>query len=129
MYVAETLNKIRRFTKNYLPKLIVVAHPITMRSDKGIGDNEVPTAYRIAGGSNWFNKADNIITVHRPNPKDFRDTSVDIHVQKIKFQKLVDVPTGSPVRLSYDRPSNRFLMEDGYPLEDNVNISDNLLPY
>mgnify|MGYP003109708253 CR=1 FL=1 len=129
LYVAETLNKIRRFTKNYHLKFIVVAHPITMRSDKGIGDNEVPTAYRIAGGSNWFNKADNIITVHRPNPKDFRDTSVDIHVQKIKFQKLVGVPTGSPVRLSYDRPSNRFLMEDGYPLEDNVNISDNLLPY
>ena len=129
LYVAETLNKIRRFTKNYHLKFIVVAHPITMRSDKGIGDNEVPTAYRIAGGSNWFNKADNIITVHRPNPKDFRDTSVDILVQKIKFQKLVGVPTGSPVRLSYDRPSNRFLMEDGYPLEDNVNISDNLLPY
>ena len=130
LHVANTLNKIRRFTKNYHLKFMVVAHPITMRSDKGTGDNEVPTAYRIAGGSNWFNKADNIITVHRPNPKDFRDTTVDIHVQKIKFQKLVGVPTGSPVKLSYDRPSNRFIIFGGeYPLDDLVNISDNLLPY
>ena len=130
LYVAETLNKIRRFTKNYHLKFIVVAHPITMRSDKGIGDNEVPTAYRIAGGSNWFNKADNIITVHRPNPKDFRNTDADIHVQKIKFQKLVGVPTGAPVKLKYDRPSNRFLNYDGtYPLRDLVNISDDLTPY
>jgi len=130
LYVAETLNTIRRFTKNYHLKFIVVAHPITMRSDKGGMDNEVPTAYRIAGGSNWYNKADNIITVHRPNPKDFRNTDVDIHVQKIKFQKLVGVPTGAPVKLKYDRPSNRFLNYDGtYPLRDLVNISDDLTPY
>ena len=130
LYVAETLNKIRKFTKNYHLKFIVIAHPITMRSDKGTGDNEVPTAYRISGGSNWYNKADNIVTVHRPNPKDFRDTTVDIHVQKIKFQKLVGVPTGTPVKLSYHRPSNRFnIFGEDYPLEDLVNISDNLLPY
>jgi twinkle protein len=130
LYVAETLNKIRKFTKNYHLKFIVIAHPITMRSDKGTGDNEVPTAYRISGGSNWYNKADNIVTVHRPNPKDFRDTTVDIHVQKIKFQKLVGVPTGTPVKLNYHRPSNRFNIFGGdYPLEDLVNISDNLLPY
>jgi len=130
IYVADTLNKIRKFTKNYHLKFMVVAHPITMRSDKGSGDNEVPTAYRIAGGSNWFNKADNIITVHRPNPKDFSDTTVDIHVQKIKFQKLVGVPTGNPIKLRYDRLSNRFKTFTGdYPLEDLVNISENLLPY
>ena len=130
LHVAKTLNEIRRFTKNYHLKFIVVAHPITMRSDKGIGDNEVPTAYRIAGGSNWFNKADNIITVHRPNPKDFRDTTVDIHVQKIKFQKLVGVPTGTPVKLNYHRPSNRFKIFGGdYPLEYLINITDNLIPY
>ncbi len=130
LYVAETLNKIRKFTKNYHLKFIVIAHPITMRSDKGGMDNEVPTAYRIAGGSNWYNKADNIITIHRPNPKDFRDTDVDIHVQKIKFQKLVGVPTGAPVKLMYDRPSNRFLNHNNtYPLDSLVNISDDLTPY
>ena len=130
LHVANTLNKIRRFTKNYHLKFMVIAHPITMRSEKGTGDNEVPTAYRISGGSNWFNKADNILTIHRPNPKDFRDTTVDIHVQKIKFQKLVGIPTGTPVKLSYHRPSNRFKIFGGdYPLGDLINISDNLLPY
>ena len=44
--------------------------------------------------------------------------------------ELVGVPTGAPVKLKYDRPSNRFLNYDGtYPLRDLVNISDDLTPY
>jgi len=122
-YIADALNRIRRFTKSHDLKFIVVAHPITMRSaTAGSGDNEVPTAYRIAGGANWFNKADNIICVHRPNPKDFTDTTTNIHVQKIKFQKLVGVPTGEPVVLRYHRPSGRFTSFTGeYPIDKYVN--------
>jgi len=129
-YVADTLNQIRKFTKANDVKFIVIAHPITMRSDNGVKDNEVPTAYRISGGANWFNKADNIITVHRPNPKDFYDTTTNVHVQKIKFQKLVGVPTGAPVPLNYHRPSGRFLENNTYPLDDLVNkVDGERLPY
>ncbi|MBC8437052.1 toprim domain-containing protein [bacterium] len=132
-HVANTLNKIRRFTKANDVKFMVVAHPITMRSTDGRGnviDNEVPTAYRISGGANWFNKADNIITIHRPNPKDFHDTTSNIHVQKIKFQKLVGVPTGTPISLTYHRPSGRFLEGGEYPLDALVNkIDSERLPY
>ena len=132
-YIADALNSIRRFTKAHDLKFMVVAHPITMRSvSAGSGDNEVPTAYRIAGGANWFNKADNIICVHRPNPKDFHDTTTNIHVQKIKFQKLVGVPTGEPVVLRYHRPSGRFTSFTGqYPLSDKiVSIAEQVaLPY
>ena len=122
-YIADALNTVRRFTKQNDLKFIVVAHPITMRSvSAGSGDNEVPTAYRIAGGANWFNKADNIICVHRPNPKDFSDTTTNIHVQKIKFQKLVGVPTGEPVVLRYHRPSGRFTQFTGeYPIDSFIN--------
>ena len=121
-YIADALNTIRRFTKSHDLKFIVVAHPITMRgATAGSGDNDVPTAYRIAGGANWFNKADNIICVHRPNPKDFSDTTTNIHVQKIKFQKLVGVPTGEPVVLRYHRPSGRFTSFTGeYPIDEQI---------
>jgi len=129
-YVADTLNNVRKFTKAYDVKFMVVAHPITMRSDSGVKDNEVPTAYRISGGANWFNKADNIITIHRPNPKDFYDTTTNVHVQKIKFQKLVGVPTGAPVSLNYHRPSGRFLQNTSYPLDDLINkVDGERLPY
>ena len=132
-YIADALNSIRRFTKAHDLKFMVVAHPITMRSvNAGSGDNEVPTAYRIAGGANWFNKADNIICVHRPNPKDFQDTTTNIHVQKIKFQKLVGVPTGEPVVLRYHRPSGRFTSFTGqYPLSNEIKSPTEqvVLPY
>ena len=131
-HVANTLNKIRRFTKANDVKFMVVAHPITMRSAAGTNtmDNEVPTAYRISGGANWYNKADNIITVHRPNPKDPRDTISHIHVQKIKFQKLVGIPTGAPISFNYHRPSGRFYENGEYPLDDLVNkIDAERLPY
>lgn len=129
-YVADTLNQVRKFTKANDIKFIIIAHPITMRSEGGVKDNEVPTAYRISGGANWYNKADNIVTVHRPNPKDFFDTRTDIHVQKIKFQKLVGVPTGTPVTLNYHRPSGRFLENEKYPLENLVNkVDGERLPY
>lgn len=44
----------------------------------------VPTPYDISGSANWFNKADNAITIHRHRSED--DDYVGVHVHKIRFQ-------------------------------------------
>ena len=119
-YLAEILNRIRRFEQINDLKMIVVAHPRVIRK-KDDGTYEIPQAYDISGGANWINKADNILCIHRPNPMDFYDTNVDVYVQKIKFQKLTGVP--GTFSLSFDRKSSRYLQDGKYPLEELVNIN------
>lgn len=108
-YIGECLTTIRRFEQVNDLKFIVIAHPRKMdRDDSGV-HYKMPTAYDISGSQNWFNKADNVVCVHRVNPMDIYDTSVRFNVQKVKFQKLVGVPGEG--MLKYDRRSGRFLDE------------------
>ena len=44
----------------------------------------MPTAYDIAGGAMWRNKADNILCVFRP---DVKSGAVEVHIQKIRFRR------------------------------------------
>jgi twinkle protein len=64
----------------------------------------VPTPYDLAGSAHWFNKADNIITVHR-DVADVHSTEVEIHVQKVRFKHIGRVGL---VTLRYDRVTGRY---------------------
>ena len=66
----------------------------------------------------WGNRMDNCRTIYRNVADDTHKTTTEMHVQKIKFQKLVGQPTTeSPILMKY--VNNRFLI-DGYdPLEPN----------
>ena len=108
-YIGECLTTIRRFEQVNDLKFIVIAHPRKMDRDETGVHYKMPTAYDISGSQNWFNKADNVVCVHRVNPMDVYDTSVRFNVQKVKFQKLVGVPGEG--MLKYDRRSGRFLDE------------------
>lgn len=120
-YIGESLTKIRRFEQLHDLKFIIVAHPRKMDKDESGVHYKIPTAYDISGSSNWFNKADNVVAIHRMNPIDPFDTSVRFNVQKVKFQKLVGIP-GEQI-LKFDRRSNRYLdMANSCPL-DKVSIT------
>tara|TARA_R100001594_G_scaffold117046_1_gene152213 strand:- start:331 stop:2091 length:1761 start_codon:yes stop_codon:yes gene_type:complete len=105
-YIGECLTKIRRFEQVNDLKFIIIAHPRKMDRDER-GGYKQPTAYDISGSQNWFNKADNVICIHRNDSMDINDTSVKFTVQKVKFQKLVGVP--GEEQLKYDRRSGRYL--------------------
>tara|TARA_R100001224_G_scaffold41441_1_gene23856 strand:+ start:6928 stop:8697 length:1770 start_codon:yes stop_codon:yes gene_type:complete len=106
-YIGECLTKIRRFEQVNDLKFIVIAHPRKMDKDDTGLHYKMPTAYDISGSQNWFNKADNVVCIHRNNPQDTFDTSVRVNIQKVKFQKLVGIP-GEQL-LKFDRRSNRYL--------------------
>lgn len=82
--------------------LWIVAHPKVIQKDRD-GKRPVPTPYDISGGAHWFNKADNIITVHR-NAAEANDP-VQIHVQKIRFKHIGRV---GAAELRYDRVTGRY---------------------
>ena len=66
------------------------------------GGYKQPTAYDISGSQNWFNKADNAITIHRHRSLD--DDYVGVHVHKIRFQYKNGKPTtgSEPAKLNYN---------------------------
>jgi hypothetical protein len=91
------------------------------------GEYDVPDMYDIAGGAMWSNKVDNILVVNRPYYiSDPANTQVDIHVRKIKKQKLVGVP--GVCALDYSRKTNRYTEDSESPFEKNISVQGELIP-
>lgn len=80
-YVSESLSQIRRFARNYVTHMWIVAHPAKMTRNKK-GQYEVPHPYDISGSAHWFNKADNCLTVWR----DFKNDPdrLRLYIWKVK---------------------------------------------
>ena len=77
-------------------------------------------------GAMFGNRADNFLVFHR-NPQSEKWNVTEIHAQKIKFQKLVGVPTPelTPVCLFYSYSLRRFryLNENGTlidPIQETI---------
>ena len=82
-FVSESLGQIRRFARFFNVHVWIVAHPTKLKSEGK--KYPVPKLYDIAGSAAFYNKADNGITVHRPNRF---EPKVDIYVQKIRFKEV-----------------------------------------
>ncbi len=82
-YISQKLAKIRRFARVNGIHIFVIAHPRQLEKNKD-GDYPPPTAYDIAGGAMWRNKADNILCVHRP---DLSTSETLVQIQKIRFKR------------------------------------------
>lgn len=82
-YISRQLAKIRRFARVHNVHIFLVVHPTKLQKNKD-GDYDAPTAYDIAGGAMWRNKADNIICVYRP---DMDSSETEVYIQKIRFRR------------------------------------------
>jgi len=100
-YISKALSKIRRFARKYNLHIFIVAHPTKLRKDDN-GKYPVPTPYDISGSAHWYNKADNAISCWR----DIQSTTVDVHVQKVRFQKQVGTP--GMVSFNYNVITGRY---------------------
>jgi len=115
VFLSKFLRDRKRFAIEYDLHYLVSTHPKSMSRDKN-GRYPIPEFYDIAGGAMWANKMDNIIVIDRPNYVDNpSDTQVDIHVKKIKKQKLVGTPGVQTFHFS--RKTNRYSINDYNPLE------------
>lgn len=120
----QVLTDRKRFAVKYNTYDVISAHPKNMAKTKD-GNYEVPDIYDISGGAMWGNKMDNIVAVHRPNYiTDPADTLVEIHVKKIKKQKLVGIPGMSSFHFS--RKTNRYYQDEKNPLEGIIHTQTSL---
>jgi len=125
-YVSRFMGRVQQFIKKLDVMAWVVAHPTKLRKEdvifedgtKGV-DYPVPTAYDIAGSANFFNKADNIVTVHRDKDKNRNPNNhVQINVQKVRRKTTGKLGT---YWLGFDYNTGTYQVLPG----TEVNMSDN----
>lgn len=85
-YVALELTKVRRFARTYGVHVWVVTHPNKLEKGPD-GKYSVVTPYMLAGGANWRNKADNILSGFR-NLLQSDEDILDVYIQKIRFKEV-----------------------------------------
>lgn len=84
-YVSLFLTQLRKFARENSIHIWLVAHPAKlMKDNKGV--YPVPDGYSVSGSAHFFNKADNIIAVHRDTSNTSAPT--EVHVQKIRSRWL-----------------------------------------
>lgn len=123
-YIGESLDKLNIFCEVNAIHCFLVAHPTKIQKDKNTGKYNVPSLYDISGSANFFNKADNGITVYR----DFEENKTTVYVQKVKFAHWGKV---GMVDFTYDLKSGRYIESSaayGYSPEPWIQIKQQALP-
>lgn len=127
-YYYDALSNVRRFIKKHNVMFYLVVHPGTAANRKRSedGTRPAPNMSDVEYGAMFGNRADNFIVFHR-NPQSDKWNVTEIHIQKVKFQKLVGVPTPElePICLfySYTLRRFRFLNQNGTlvdPIQETI---------
>jgi twinkle protein len=113
-YVGQVLTSITNWCREKHCHIFIVAHPAKLARDSS-GKRPVPTPYDVSGSAHWYNKADNVITVHRDQVDGGQD--VDLHVQKVRFKHIGRVGV---VTLKYDPVTGRYFEFTGPTIRDVV---------
>lgn len=102
-YVSLVLSDVIRLARKTQAHIWLVVHPQKLNRDRE-GKRPIPTPYDLSGSAHWYNKADNILCVHREKGE-ANSQDVDIHVQKIRFKHngCLGVAT-----LKYDKVIGRY---------------------
>lgn len=100
-YVSLVLTGVTHLARETGAHVWLVVHPAKILRNRD-GTRPVPTPYDLSGSAHWYNKADNIITVHRDQVE---GQDVEIHVQKVRFKNLGRVGLAM---LKYDRVVGRY---------------------
>lgn len=103
---------ITEFCRNLGVSVFMVMHLVSPQISQQTGNYEVPTLFKLRGGSAYSDGADNVISIYRPKmPTDYKDQSLVFSSLKIKRQRLVAVP-GS-VSMMYNRDTFNYTDQYG----------------
>jgi twinkle protein len=115
LYISRFMSQLKRFAINNNIIVNLVAHQVTPEFGRGDKTYPKPNIYRIKGGGTFADKADNVISVWRPNRfNDRDDPTVLVESQKIKKQRLVGIP--GEVYFEFSRVTNRYYIDEQTPL-------------
>jgi twinkle protein len=103
MYISKALTDATNWVRETDSHLWIVCHPAKLQRDAATGKRPVPSPYDVHGSAHWYNKSDNVITVHRDQVEQSQE--VEIYVQKIRFKHIGRVGLAT---LRYDRVTGRY---------------------
>ena len=107
-WVSLALGKLRRVARQYSVTVIVVAHPTKPRPEDldSDGNAKPPSSWAIAGSAAFRNKADVVLSVHRPLYGDPNEKGeVDINITKVKDKDMGGL---GYVSINYDYNSGTY---------------------
>lgn len=104
-YVSQVLTAVRTLVKIGNCHCWLVVHPAKLYRAKKDGEFPVPHPYDLAGSAHWYNKADNILCIHRPDKADEHSDRVEIHVQKVRFKHIGHIGLAE---LRWDKVTGRY---------------------
>lgn len=110
-YVSFILSEVMKLARASHAHVWLVVHPAKLQRNRD-GSRPVPTPYDISGSAHWYNKADNILTVHREQGENTQ--CVDVHVQKVRFK---NIGHAGVAQLRYDKVTGRYFDFTGLPGE------------
>jgi len=116
LYISRFMATLKRFAVENDISVNLVAHQNTARANEADGGRYYkPYLNNIRGGGTFAAKADNVLTIWRPNRAlDFKDPEVVFASQKIKKQKLVGRPQDID-NVDFDIRMNRYLFNGVTP--------------
>jgi twinkle protein len=100
-YVGMALAKVKRWQRKHNLATWIVAHPTKIHADKD-GKMRVASLYDIAGSSNWANKVDNGIVIHR---SEGASNTTEVWIKKARDKH---VATRGTIDLLYDRNTGLY---------------------
>ncbi len=125
-FLSKILKKRKMFALKHNTYELITAHPKLMKKNDS-GGYDAPDMYDVSGGAMWGNKIDNMISLLRPQQTtDPTGTNVEIHIKKVKKQKLVGVPGW--VEMDFDRTKNRFYLNGKSPLDESLEVQMRINP-
>ena len=88
--IRHNLLKMISFAKRTDSLVLLVAHPTKQQTEEGTKKYKMPTAYHVAGSSDFYNMSDYCITVHRfQDDKGEKKTYGDVFIEKTKYNKTM----------------------------------------
>jgi len=111
-YLSDLYMNIKRFALSHQVCYNVIAHPNSPREKNPL---PVPTAYDLWGGAMNFNKADNILCIHREN---LQEPFTQVHIQKNKVVDTGGSLAGTHFVGRYVWKEKRFYFQDQNPIAD-----------
>lgn len=101
-YVSYVLGMLQKLVRLGNCHCWVVVHPAKLYRLKD-GTTPIPRPYDIAGSAHWYNKADNIVCVHREKEQD--NDKVELHIQKVRFKHIGHIGLAE---LRWDKVTGRY---------------------
>ncbi len=119
-YVSLVLTSVKKLVQLGNCHCWLVVHPSKLQRSRKDGTFPVPHPYDLSGSSHWYNKADNIVCVHRPDKADETSDRVEIHVQKVRFKHNGHIGLAD---LCWDKVTGRYFEAPDIAIPDPTSRS------